>query len=1352
MANVETPERAPRSAQPPHTRSEEPESPINTDLRGNKRRQRAHTRAEPSIGSTAPTSYNQAVSEAVRQRIQAAQKATNLHHSIITDLATAVDRCLGKYTDPDGARVAKDLQQKVLRAINTSLITPPNSGSDSDTTHRSWADVARTLKNPTPPARGAATTKAATAAPKQLAQTPRRPLNTDNRILIAVGAEARLQRASPFAARMAIVKAIKEITPSDIPTAKHIKTGWAITPRNDKIKALLMGQENRELMIRAVEGESARLPERWVNYAVQGVESSYRTITGESIPTTIDDIVSEALSQTGIEPASCRPSRHGPTEGRTTWIISFTRPVRSFRLFGTGDYAHEIKKNSPAMLHDPGCLGKTTATHQGPHGEQCKDTPKCANCHGPFPATHDKCPAAPTRANGRLIQPTKGELKVIREAGDRASEAMQPARGRQTGSTVETSIEITDGDIANTTEPVGTPTDASKRSRQDVNNLNTATVREPATTLGTRRSKRTAATTQDLNLARMSARSVQPSTADQDPNTSSSEHADTEMSLGSICIQEPFTLTGTRTSTHPGFHMISPVISWNNPTTWGTDRPRVLTYTRKSPNIRATLIHPRISRDVLWIEANGYRILNVYRQPQNDSTFQYLTALTPPRNCLIGGDLNARHELFEPGSTSANRGAEIARWATQNDIPYIGEAGNPTHRAGHVLDVSFLNIPFARTTVREDMYTGSDHFTLVTVLPSRGRAVLEQHHYRVHERNIDRFAGLVQLYTVGVQPISNSAPADVIDASIARITQAIGDAMHAAGTPNREKGHSAPWWTEDCRVAYKRHIQEKSDYGQSPSEATPPAQGGSQTALRWLGVWFDRGLTFKKHVAERAAQARKVANHLRSLANTAHGPPAGSLRKAAITCILPILLYGAETWYEGRTKNPRIARVSRKPTVSTRVGWHLTTIDQALIAATKAILPAWRTTPNAVLLREAAMPSAQVALEEAKLRFAVHLRTIDDKHPLTNRTTLPLVIRGRAAGNRRIPRSKVQRVAQLLPATPRNVLASSHFSDGSRQDPTQGQGKDIAAQNFTIWWESLGQETITVFSDGSEQQINGTRVVTYGYAIYQGQAAVATGQGSLNALSHVFDAEAIGACRGLKHALQLSLPSQREIVLCIDSTSVIWGIRGTAPTSSQWAFLQIHGAMEAYNVKTRWAPGHMKIVGNELADQLADSEAKDPHQPYGMAASPTRSGIRTVGRRLLEHTRDTWWQDKSSRLSAWYTQWQLPYDTRRTPAALWLPRRILAKVLMIRSTHGDFEWYHRKFNHEDTSKCLCGRPKTPEHLVFCKRATTHFKKWPLRPIVPPRTRQEGLAYLAQLIDQPQEFETFVKVTNSFYNE
>jgi hypothetical protein len=55
---------------------------------------------------------------------------------------------------------------------------------------------------------------------------------------------------------------------------------------------------------------------------------------------------------------------------------------------------------------------------------------------------------------------------------------------------------------------------------------------------------------------------------------------------------------------------------------------------------------------------------------------------------------------------------------------------------------------------------------------------------------------------------------------------------------------------------------------------------GVQPACRWLGVWFDRKLNFKRHVETRAATARKVAYHIRSLANTVHGPPASALRLA----------------------------------------------------------------------------------------------------------------------------------------------------------------------------------------------------------------------------------------------------------------------------------------------------------------------------------------------------------------------------------------------------------------------------------------------------------------------------------------
>jgi hypothetical protein len=227
---------------------------------------------------------------------------------------------------------------------------------------------------------------------------------------------------------------------------------------------------------------------------------------------------------------------------------------------------------------------------------------------------------------------------------------------------------------------------------------------------------------------------------------------------------------------------------------------------------------------------------------------------------------------------------------------------------------------------------------------------------------------------------------------------------------------------------------------------TPSTQtDGSQAALRWLGVWFDRRLTFKKHVAMRTATARKIAHHLRPLGNTACGPPAAALRKAVMTCILPSLLYGAEAWYEGRTKNPQIMRAIRKPTVSTRIRWHLTSIDQTLALAARAILPAWRTTPNAILLREAGLPSAAVVLEEAKLRFALHLQTADINHPLAQRMMLQRISRGSGAGKFHQPQSKVQRLGCILPATPRRVLVAPHYSQGCRMNLTTGQDKKEAA-------------------------------------------------------------------------------------------------------------------------------------------------------------------------------------------------------------------------------------------------------------------------------------------------------------------
>jgi hypothetical protein len=88
----------------------------------------------------------------------------------------------------------------------------------------------------------------------------------------------------------------------------------------------------------------------------------------------------------------------------------------------------------------------------------------------------------------------------------------------------------------------------------------------------------------------------------------------------------------------------------------------------------------------------------------------------------------------------------------------------------------------------------------------------------------------------------------------------------------------------------------------------------------------------------------------------------------------------------------------------------------------------------------------------------------------------------------------------------------------------------------------------------------------------------------------------------------------------------------------------------------------------------------------------------------------------------------------------------------LRSKHGDFAWYHKKFKHDDALlQCSCGRTKTPEHIVHCRKMAASFNKWPLRPTSPPSTPKEGLEYLALLLSQPRDFEALLRLTN-FYSK
>ena len=77
----------------------------------------------------------------------------------------------------------------------------------------------------------------------------------------------------------------------------------------------------------------------------------------------------------------------------------------------------------------------------------------------------------------------------------------------------------------------------------------------------------------------------------------------------------------------------------------------------------------------------------------------------------------------------------------------------------------------------------------------------------------------------------------------------------------------------------------------------------SKLNVKWLGIYMDRKLKFKKHVQNRVAFASRVLHLINRLQNSEWGLKSNAKQQIYQTCISSMSDYDAEIWYNWSTRS-----------------------------------------------------------------------------------------------------------------------------------------------------------------------------------------------------------------------------------------------------------------------------------------------------------------------------------------------------------------------------------------------------------------------------------------------------------------
>jgi ribonuclease HI len=500
----------------------------------------------------------------------------------------------------------------------------------------------------------------------------------------------------------------------------------------------------------------------------------------------------------------------------------------------------------------------------------------------------------------------------------------------------------------------------------------------------------------------------------------------------------------------------------------------------------------------------------------------------------------------------------------------------------------------------------------------------------------------------------------------------------------------------------------------------------ARESLRWLGVFFDRKLSFKQHVHIMANRSACKVAGLRMLGNTVRGLSQGHLRHLYKAIVVPTLTFAAAVWYTGVRQKALVEKLEK--------------VQNAML---RQICGGFRTSPIAALQFIASIPPLEIYLDHLRRNMSLRLLKLQSNSTLLTRLSdawrqnepqqyqvpadaFPVTRRKKCSTNLEKIGSLVEPESErMMPflAPPWRVHLSNHknfhFSPPSsaRNDKSKKEKKKEEKEKVLGIIRELDAkaDTIVVYTDGSVSEGQWRRAGVGVSAWNKGSKAFETAVTARREATS-FDPEMYALVHGLSmamsHAAKFHLT---HIAIFSDSSSALASITDYSPRPGQhlsyifskkaFAFLDDL----SHRISLYWTPSHCGVEGNERADKLA-KEATRPDRPI-VFNEPTISFHKAHSKRIMTKRWTQMWGTARDKLHLFRPAAAKPPSL--TPShifqALKDKKEVFGRVTQALTGHGYIgEYYHRfgidGVTHCEDDECL----QTRYHILAeCSRYQQH---------------------------------------------